>query len=85
MGACLTAVGTEPQPGDGINLKAEFGIEEWPKVMYPAETQYWRWIYDIGKPVHLDDAIISLNDVAGWDFAHIVLWLRQVASEQVAS
>jgi len=80
MGACLTAVGVKPQPCDNINLKEALEIKEWPKVMYPSETFYWTWIHNVRDPVYLDDAIVSLNDAGGWDFAHIIQWLRDVAS-----
>lgn len=80
MGAILSAVGVKPQPSGNINIKRALGIKELPKVMYPSDIPCWNWIWDATRPVAIDEAIISLNDYAGWDLAHIVMWLRQIAS-----
>lgn len=63
-----------------LKLKQKLGIDDYPLVQYPVEGQMSKWwIYDFTNPSPLDSVIICLNDKAGWDFAHIVAWLRSIA------
>lgn len=81
LGACF--IGAQVTFGFDENgrLKRAIGITEYPKVAYPVDTPYWQWLDNTEGTVHLDDALISLNDSAGWTFEAIVNWLRSIAAE----
>ncbi len=83
IGACLRAVGVEPMPSDHILVNHALNVLTWPLVEYPTSAN--RWTNWMGEYVPVMDAIIMLNDVAGWNFEKIILWLRRVASQEVAS
>ena len=48
-----------------------------PKVIYPSDIKTL-WLPDNGI-CRVDDAIFQLNDYAGWDFSHIVAWMRSIS------
>lgn len=59
-------------------LKRKLHIAWFPNVIYPADVPYWRWIHSPTN-VTIEDAIICLNDYAGWSFSRIVEWMRSIA------
>lgn len=61
-----------------VELKKVLKIDFMPLVTYPSDAKHWNWI-DKPESVRIDDAIIALNDVAGWRFDQIVSWLRSIA------
>jgi hypothetical protein len=83
IGACLRAAGVKSAPSDNILVNHALGVATWPRVEYPTNVQ--RWTNWMGEYVPVMDAIIMLNDVAGWNFSRIIDWLRRVASQEVAS
>lgn|SRR5690348_1965797 len=79
MGACFIGAGiTSMWIHDLRKLLGLSLLDEFPKVAYPENVEYWGWI-STPDNVQIDDVIISLNDKAGWDFAHIVAWMRSIA------
>lgn len=82
MGAALLGAGINFSERY-IHMPMDLHVITWPKVTYPQNTNaYANWMQVEGA-CPLPDAIMSLNDKAGWDFAHIVLWLRSVAAGMV--
>ena len=78
------AIGAGWRPGDIMPacsfIRQNVLNTSFPDVIYPAGIGFWiNWIDDISKPLGLDTALIMLNDVAGWDFDHMLLWMREIA------
>jgi hypothetical protein len=80
MGACYIGAGVFKYRDVWfiVELKKVLKIDFMPLVTYPSDAKHWNWI-DKPESVRIDDAIISLNDVAGWRFDQIVSWLRSIA------
>lgn len=80
IGACMFGAGIVKKANYDLDAKLmkKLGILWYPKVSYPSNTPHWRWIYE-PNDVSVIDAIICLNDFAGWRFDQIVSWLRSIA------
>jgi len=82
MGAALLGAGL-PFGERYVHLPMDLKVVTWPLVTYPAGVDaYANWMHN-KEQCPLIDAIMSLNDKAGWDFAHIVSWLRDTAAAMV--
>lgn len=84
MGACLKAAGVsrDESKQPNFNTLTALGLVTWPQVVYPVGAQRSGWLQsqDNNGLVILVDAIICLNDVAGWNFEHIINWLRSLTA-----
>lgn len=79
MGACMLGAGVKSMWLKDLRASLDMDIlDEWPKVAYPDNAEYWGWISNPHQS-QIDDVIICLNDRNGWDFAHIVAWMREIA------
>lgn len=79
IGACLSAIGVTWKQTDkmGFSVLKALDLVTWPRVAYPPLDDSPFASDEVTAP--LIDVIIWLNDKRGWDFAHIVLWLRSTA------
>lgn len=80
MGAILSAVGVKPQPSESIKVNKELDVQTWPRIALDNIADSDKVFAGYKGTAPLPDVIIHLNDMVGWDFAHIVMWLRQIAS-----
>lgn len=87
IGACLKAAGITKDQANRSNFSVmqTLGITTWPLVELPYEPDYKPFAVRLNGKVSLVDAIINLNDSAGWDFAHIIQWLRDTAEAMVTA
>lgn len=82
IGACLKAVGVTKKQTESLHfsLLKSLGLNTWPRVAVPEGQEPFAYS---GTTAPLVDVIIHMNDKMGWDFAHIVNWLRSVAAGMV--
>lgn len=80
IGAALRAVGVDKKRANqsGFSVLHALGMQSWPRIQIPTNEVPFAYA---GRDAPLIDVIITLNDSACWDFAHIIAWLRSIANE----
>lgn len=83
LGAVLKASGISRNQTitPGFSVSSKLGLITWPKIAYPDGAVRSGWMQLQGDLGSLPDVVICLNDAAGWDFTHIIGWLRSVARQ----
>lgn len=84
LGACLKAVGVTKKQAlaSHFSILNALGMSTWPLVPIDTEAKIYASRNGMAS---VADAIIYFNDHEGWDFSHIIAWLRSVAAEEIAS